>query len=105
FYARSGDCGSTDRKLTQALAVRVKDMILNSDFGKMPVIKRIENNWLQSPKTKVIALADIRNFPLPDVFYNQKEFNASHDYSTFIRNISESRSTPVYDEKLVRISK
>ncbi len=105
FYARSGNCSKTDQKLTEALAIRLKEMIINDDFGKMPAIAVIEKNWLETPKTKATALADIRNVPLPKKFYNLEDFNATDEYLDFVKNVSCASNIPVYDEKFKPLKK
>ena len=105
FYARAGNCSSIDQKLTEILAGRLKEMILNADFGKMPAIDVIEKNWLEAPKTKTIDLADIRNVPLLKHFYNPKDFMVTDSYLDFIKTVSSATNHPVYDEKFTPLKK
>jgi len=88
YYARSGKCFDYDRKLTVALADKVLDLLLREDYGKMPVLKRIESfPYIEEYNTTAIDMGNIGNLPLPLDYYNPDEFEISEPYYDFLYHI------------------
>jgi 6-phosphofructokinase 1 len=88
YYARSGKCYDYDRKLTVALADKVLDLLLREDYGKMPVLKRIESfPYIEEYNTTAIDMGNIGNLPLPLDYYNPDEFEISEPYYDFLYHI------------------
>ncbi|HRZ41339.1 MAG TPA: 6-phosphofructokinase [Bacteroidales bacterium] len=88
YYPRAGQCRNYDRRLTQTLADKVVELLLNKDYGKMPVMKKIVPfQELEEFNTSAIDMGDIGNQPLPIEYYDLDEFTFSDLYSDFLRNI------------------
>jgi ATP-dependent phosphofructokinase / diphosphate-dependent phosphofructokinase len=88
YFPRSGQCRNYDRRLTQTLADKVVELLLNKDYGKMPVMKKIVPfQELEEFNTTSIDMGDIGNQPLPMDYYNLDEFTFSDTYADFLRNI------------------
>lgn len=88
YYPRAGQCRNYDRRLTQTLADKVVELLLNKDYGKMPVMKKIVPfQELEEFNTSAIDMGDIGNQPLPLEYYDLDEFTFSDLYSDFLRNI------------------
>ncbi len=88
YYPRAGQCRNYDRRLTQTLADKVVELLLNKDYGKMPVMKKIVPfQELEEFNTSAIDMGDIGNQPLPIEYYDLDEFTFSGHYSDFLRNI------------------
>lgn len=88
YYPRAGQCRNYDRRLTQTLADKVVELLLNKDYGKMPVMKKIVPfQELEEFNTTSIDMGDIGNQPLPMEYYDLDEFTFSEHYSDFLRNI------------------
>jgi ATP-dependent phosphofructokinase / diphosphate-dependent phosphofructokinase len=88
YYPRSGMCRRYDRRLTQTLSDKIVELLLNKEYGKMPVMNKIvPYQELEEYNTSVIDMGDIGNQPLPIDYYNQNTFSFSELYSDFLRNI------------------
>ncbi len=88
YYPRSGLCRQYDRRLTQTLADKIVELLLNKDFGKMPVMKKLVTfQELEEFNTSAIDMGDVGNKPLPLDYYDLNTFRFSDLYSDFLRNI------------------
>ncbi len=88
YYPRAGQCRLYDRRLTQTLADKVVELLLNKDYGKMPVMSKIvPYQELEEFNTTAIDMGDIGNQPLPLDYYDIDTFRFSEFYSDFLRHI------------------
>lgn len=88
YIPRSGKCYEYDRRLTSTLADKVVDLLLRSEYGKMPVMKDIvPYSELEEYHTTAIDMGDIGNFPLPQAYYDSNKFQFSDQYVDFLTNI------------------
>lgn len=88
YYPRAGACRRYDRRLTQTLADKVVDLLLNREYGKMPVMNKIvPYQELEEFNTSAIDMGDIGNQPLPLDYYDLNAFAFSDTYSDFLKNI------------------
>lgn len=88
YFPRSGPCRKYDRRLTQTLADKVVELLLNKDYGKMPVMDKIvPYQELEEFNTSAIDMGDIGNQPLPLAYYDINAFRFSELYSDFLKNI------------------
>lgn len=85
YYARSGECRLYDRRLTTTLADKVVDLLLREDYGQMPVLKKLVNyQELEEFNTTSIDMGEIRNHPLPLVYYDINRYKFSEAYLSFL---------------------
>lgn len=88
YFPRSGQCQTYDRKLTQALADKVVDLLLRGAYGQMPVLKKITNYIdLEEHNTASIDMGDIGNKPLPEEYYDIQKFQFTDAYVDFLTYI------------------
>jgi ATP-dependent phosphofructokinase / diphosphate-dependent phosphofructokinase len=88
YFPRAGACRRYDRRLTQTLSDKVVELLLNKDYGKMPVMSKIVSyQELEEFNTTAIDMGDIGNQPLPLDYYDIDTFSFSETYSDFLRNI------------------
>ncbi|MFA6922816.1 MAG: 6-phosphofructokinase [Bacteroidales bacterium] len=98
YYARAGRCGCYDRRLTQALADKVTDLLLRNDYGQMPVLSKVvKYEELEEFNTKSIDMGDIGNRALPDEYYDVNKFNFTEVYFDFISNILGSQQLSLFN--------
>lgn len=104
FYARSGSCGKYDLKLTKTLADKVKVMLVENDFGKMPVMNTISSyDDIKLENCSTIALPDVGNKPLDMQYYNKEEFTFNKKYIDFLSKIIQHNDDNMFDANLQRI--
>ncbi|MHC1702583.1 MAG: 6-phosphofructokinase [Tenuifilaceae bacterium] len=85
YYARSGECRLYDRRLTTTLADKVVDLLLREDYGQMPVLKKMVGyQELEEFNTTSIDMGDVRNHPLPAIYYDINKFKFSEAYHSFL---------------------
>jgi ATP-dependent phosphofructokinase / diphosphate-dependent phosphofructokinase len=88
YYPRAGSCRRYDRRLTQTLADKVVELLLNKEYGKMPVMSKIVPfQELEEFNTTSIDMGDIGNQPLPLDYYDLNSFSFSSLYNDFLMNI------------------
>lgn len=88
YIPRAGKCCEYDRRLTSTLADKVVDLLLRSEYGKMPVMKNIvDYNELEEYHTDTIDMGNIGNQPLPASYYNANEFCFTDQYIDFLKHI------------------
>jgi ATP-dependent phosphofructokinase / diphosphate-dependent phosphofructokinase len=88
YFPRSGPCRRYDRRLTQTLADKVVELLLNKDYGKMPVMSKIVSyQELEEFNTSAIDMGDIGNQPLPLEYYDLDNFRFTYSYSHFLKHI------------------
>jgi len=94
YYPRSGECWDYDRRLTQALADKVVDLLLRGEYGQMPVMSKITPYiGLEEFNTTSIDMGDIGNKPLPEEYYDVNTFRFTKVYNDFLSNILEKPHT------------
>lgn len=90
YYPRAGECWDYDRRLTQALADKVVDLLLREEYGRMPVMKVITPYiGLEEFNTACIDMGDIGNRPLAEDYYDINKFRFTEVYADFLSNIIE----------------
>lgn len=106
FYARSGICGDFDRKLTGVLADRVQDLLLRQEYGKMPVLDKVQPDIkLEVQNTKAIDLGEVGSYPLPEVYYDEVAFNFTNSYLEFLSSVIGKSETQVFDYPYQKVKK
>ena len=89
YIPRSGYISEYDEKLASALGQRVLKMVLNEEFGKMPVLTKIvKYRELEAYNTKTIELADLTNKSFPyESYYDEDNFTVNKHYTSFIEKM------------------
>jgi len=93
YIPRCGEISRYDHQLSSALGQRVLKMILNEEFGMMPVLGRIAPfREVEAYNTKTISLETLGNKSFPaEIYYDENRFNVTEDYMEFISNIIPER--------------
>ncbi len=98
YYPRGGSCSEYDRRLTQALADKVMDLLIRGEYGKMPVMSKITNYIdLEEFNTTSIDMGKVGNHPLPSEYFESNTFTFTDAYMDFITTIIEEYRYPVFD--------
>lgn len=98
YYPRSGRCSNYDRKLTQALADKVVDLLLREEYGLMPVMSKICTiDELQEYNCGSIDMSSIGNNPLPIEYFDKEKFTFTPAYNDFLKKIIGAPKYPVFN--------
>jgi len=88
YYPRAGTISAYDRRLTQALADKVTDLLLRNDYGRMPVINHITKyEGLEEHNTASVDMGSIGNCPLDMAYFDAENFRFTDAYSDFLKHI------------------
>jgi 6-phosphofructokinase 1 len=88
YYPRAGGVSAYDRRLTQALADKVTDLLLRNDYGQMPVINHITKyEGLEEHNTASVDMGSIGNCPLNMAYFDHENFRFTDAYSDFLKHI------------------
>lgn len=88
YYPRAGYCKPYDRKLTQALADKVMDLLLREDYGKMPVCKTVVPiQELEEYNITAIDMGNVGNKALSQEYFDEQNFFFTNAYFDFIEKI------------------
>jgi 6-phosphofructokinase 1 len=105
YYPRSGFCSDYDRKLTEALADKVMDLLLREEYGQMPVMNKITPiAGLEEYNTAAIDMGSIGNQPLQSIYYDDNKFVFTDAYIDFLKNILKEPYLPTFGFEFEKVN-
>jgi len=105
YYPRSGMCSAYDRKMTQALADKVVDLLIREDFGKMPTLARVSKiDELEEYNCSAIDMGKIGNRPLPTEYFDEKNMCFTPMYKDFLSHILGDYTYPVFNVDFPKVT-
>lgn len=105
YYPRSGRCSTYDRKLTQALADKVVDLLLREEYGLMPVMSKICTiDELQEFNCGSIDMSSIGNNPLPIEYFDKDKFTFTPAYNDFLKRIIGAPKYPIFSSHFPKVN-
>lgn len=105
YYPRSGICSAYDRKLTQALADKVMDLLLREEYGQMPVLKKV-CSWedLEEYNCSTIDMGKIGNRPLPMEYFDSQTMQFTDMYKDFLKHIIGENNYMKFNPKFHKVN-
>jgi len=105
YYARAGECRRYDKRLVEALADKVADILLREKYGRMPVLSKIVHfQDLYEYNTKTIDMGNVGNFPLPLDYYDEENFHFNNKYIDFLSHIINKPNITKFEHNFPKVS-